>query len=359
MNDGMGGGLVAFDYAFGPADRGDRVFDPERSDPTAAGLRRFRDAFRARGIEVHTSDLVDPADPALDYVLYFDYSWRRARADRYLARVPRPKRALLMLEPPNVNPTLYYVPWLRRRFARVFTWADRLVARHGYTKIPVPMGADPLRHRAPDPARLAFDQRRFLVAINANRWSYMPQSTYALRRRAFRYFERACPEEFDLFGIGWNAPRIFYERWFGHPRFRSYRGAFPYSFEEKIPVLARYRFSLCFENNAREPGYLSEKLLDCLCARCVPIYYGAPGAGGQVPRACFIDFRDFRGFGDLHRFLRAIDAPRFAAYLAAADAFLAAPEIVRLTDRHLRETVIDTLYPARRPCFPDGSSGAV
>ena len=45
--------------------------------------------------------------------------------------------------------------------------------------------------------------------------------------------------------------------------------------EEKQEGLAPYRFSVVIEN-CREPGYFSEKLMDCLLCRTIPIYWGAP-----------------------------------------------------------------------------------
>lgn len=45
--------------------------------------------------------------------------------------------------------------------------------------------------------------------------------------------------------------------------------------ELKQDGLAPYRFSVVIEN-CREPGYFSEKLMDCLLCRTVPIYWGAP-----------------------------------------------------------------------------------
>lgn len=45
--------------------------------------------------------------------------------------------------------------------------------------------------------------------------------------------------------------------------------------DTKEEGLAPYRFSLVIENS-REPGYFTEKLIDALLCRTVPIYWGAP-----------------------------------------------------------------------------------
>jgi hypothetical protein len=53
----------------------------------------------------------------------------------------------------------------------------------------------------------------------------------------------------------------------------------------KIDLMRRYRYALVFENQ-RQPGYVSEKLLDAFVAGAVPIYWGAPDidhlSGGEA-----------------------------------------------------------------------------
>jgi len=47
------------------------------------------------------------------------------------------------------------------------------------------------------------------------------------------------------------------------------------TFDKKEEGLAPYRFSAVIENS-REPGYFSEKLIDCLLCNTIPVYWGAP-----------------------------------------------------------------------------------
>lgn len=48
--------------------------------------------------------------------------------------------------------------------------------------------------------------------------------------------------------------------------------------EDKTEGLAPYRYTVVIENS-REPSYITEKLIDALRCRSVPIYWGAPDAG--------------------------------------------------------------------------------
>lgn len=49
-------------------------------------------------------------------------------------------------------------------------------------------------------------------------------------------------------------------------------------FDAKSEGLARYRYSVVIEN-VREPNYFSEKLIDAILCRTVPIYWGCPNIG--------------------------------------------------------------------------------
>lgn len=59
-------------------------------------------------------------------------------------------------------------------------------------------------------------------------------------------------------------------------------------FERKSDGLAPYRYSVIIEN-VREPGYFTEKLIDCLLCDTVPIYWGAQDIAGIFdPRGMLI-----------------------------------------------------------------------
>lgn len=336
--------IIAINYYFGPNEFNNRVFAPETDTPVARNLKAFRAMMRARGAEVVTLDTVDFNDPRVKYVLYFEYNWRSIWTDPFLHKVPKGKRALVLLEPANINPSMYYMSLLRRRFDVVFTFDQTLLKRNpSYARINVPLGAEPKQYRANPFKHLSFSDKRFLVAVSMNRWSYMPQSTYNVRRRAYRYFERAFPDDFDLFGRGWNSPCVFYEKWFGYPRYASWRGEIADSWDAKVQAIGAYKFALCFENNASEPGYISEKLTDCLCARCVPVYYGSEGTGELVPRDAWIDVRDFRDNRELGAFLRDMDESRYNRYIEAIDRFMAGHGADYFSSEHLNGCIADRL----------------
>ena len=347
--------IIAVNYYFNSDELGNRIFSPDFPGGKAEGMRAFRAFMNARGAEVVTLDTVDFNDPAVKHVLYFDYNWRLLRSDPFLCKIPREKRALVLLEPANINPSLYLVPWLRDRFHTVFTWDLNLLRSHPtYTQINVPVGAEPRAYRQNRFSDFSFENKRFLVAVSRNRWSYMPQSTYPLRKKAYRFFERAFPHDFDLFGQGWNKPCIFYEKWFGHPVFASWRGEIAGSWDAKVRQIAQYKFALCFENNASEPGYISEKILDCFCARCVPVYLGSPGTESRIPQDAWIDFRQFSDFKSLSLFLQRMDVASYCRYVRSIDKFMNGSSLDFFSTDHLYETIAVRLGLARYGEAVDG-----
>jgi hypothetical protein len=94
----------------------------------------------------------------------------------------------------------------------------------------------------------------------------------------------------DLFGKGW-------------PEGMS---APPLPDGEKLETLRRYRFGIAIENTAM-PGYITEKLIDCMVAGVVPIYKGAPDITQFVPEECFLKLEEFK-WPDEKEAMAVIDA---------------------------------------------------
>lgn len=53
-----------------------------------------------------------------------------------------------------------------------------------------------------------------------------------------------------------------------------------------------YKFHLCFENKSID-GYTTEKLVDAMWARCIPIYWGNPLVGREFNKRSFLHRNDF------------------------------------------------------------------
>jgi len=148
-------------------------------------------------------------------------------------------------------------------------------------------------------------------------YPWMRSELYVDRLAAIEHF--AENPGFDLFGRGWDQTVTGASPALTQAISRSYRGELgPH---QKLETLANYRFSLCFENCAF-PGYVTEKIFDCLRAGTIPVYLGAPDISDRVPAETFVDMRRFSGFAELEEYLARVTDADATAMLAAAAAYL-------------------------------------
>ena len=81
----------------------------------------------------------------------------------------------------------------------------------------------------------------------------------------------------------------------------------PYGLANTTEFLRPYKFHLAFENKA-VPGYISEKLLLGMAARCIPVYYGCPRAAEEFNPKRFLNYHDFPSEEALIAHIKEIDA---------------------------------------------------
>jgi hypothetical protein len=301
---------------FSNEDLGNRIFN------TPFGV--LKDKFHKKNIDINTYDLVDLKD--VEQVLFFNYSGSLMDNCSDLG-VGKERRILFLYEPCVVYPRQYQKSVLSR-FDKVFTWRDDLIDGKKFFKFYSHQAQQRIDKIVP------FQEKKHLVLVNAHKFSYIAHELYSLRRKAIRYFENARVN-FDLYGYGWDEPRVFqretikkafkswrFKEYFrdakdGLNKFMSYRGVT----QNKIQTLANYKYCICFENEY-SPGYISEKIFDAFFAGTVPVYLGASNIEQYIPPQCFIDMRKFNDFSELIFFLRNIDEKQYARYIEAGEAFI-------------------------------------
>lgn len=146
---------------------------------------------------------------------------------------------------------------------------------------------------------------------------WMRSELYVDRLSAIKHFSRN--PGFDLYGRGWRGPVVGADRELTEAIAQAYRGEL--GSHEKLEMLGRYRFSLCFEN-CSFPGYITEKIFDCMLAGAIPVYLGAPDIEEHIPAGTFLDMRRFAGFTELDEYLNAMSADEAAVLVEAARTFL-------------------------------------
>jgi hypothetical protein len=198
------------------------------------------------------------------------------------------------------------VPWRDRRLLTLINSNRRADLR-----VPPRRGSDGVMQHAR--RRLRQLSKRWTVYHALGR---LPELYYK-RLEAIQYF--AANPEFDLYGFDWDKPIPGAETLFRRSVDLAYRGTLPRG--GKIAALGNYRFALCFENTAH-PGYVTEKLLDCLAAGCIPLYLGAPDIERYVPPGSYIDVRRFRSFDKLSKCLTTMEAETAETIVQAGRNFL-------------------------------------
>jgi|GEM_PF-1261031 len=217
-----------------------------------------------------------------------------------ISECPQQKSILITFEPPVVLPSNFSKHVLNS-FGRVLTWDDSLVDNKKFFKFNY-YDYRPLVEDIPP-----YSQKNFLTQISRNSRSSHPLELYSERLRAIRYFEKRPDIEFEFYGTKW-----------ADQGYRNYKGSPP----NKLAVLKNYKFSLCYENTKNVKGYITEKILDCFAAGCVPIYWGAPNITDYIPANCFISRVDFSSLDELVDFLQKIDEKTYNQYLQNIKNFL-------------------------------------
>lgn len=209
-------------------------------------------------------------------------------------------------------------------FKKVFTWDDDLVDNKKYIKINYTF-------TIPNPEKLNFDLKektKLCCIITANKFKKHPHELYSERIKTIRWFEKNHPNDFDLYGIGWDR-YYFNGKLLGINlqrlnRFKtitkllksdypSYKG----TVLAKREVYKKYKFAICYENAQGFSGYITEKIFDCFFGGCVPIYLGAENIDQHIPQNTFINKREFKTYDELYRYIKNMPDAEYKKYLDA------------------------------------------
>ena len=187
--------------------------------------------------------------------------------------------------------------------------------------------------KIPKICEVPFAEKKLLINISYNKISDHPTELYSERLKSIRYFEKAFPDQFDLYGFGWDKLNP------GELAFISYKGPV----DNKWDVLPRYKFALCYENNYNQLGYITEKIFDCLRADCVPIYWGAPNIHEYVDAGCFIDRRNFESNKDLEKYITQITEDDYKKFREAKKEYLLSDRFKQFTSDAFAQNFINIL----------------
>lgn len=308
-----------------------RLFDVDNArlnrDGTLLPFVRVRDALMADGTAVFTADrlMESPANAISHY-----WSFGIMRAPHELPGRQNVRwRGFILAEPPLVRPDLYAaLPELTRNFETVYV---HNTTGDGYSLDGVDCGRLrkffwPQPYNRIDPRAGRHESRTDrIVAISGN---HRPGKRMAEHYSTRIKFVSALAElgVMDLYGRGW-------DRWWGRhsmwwpywTNYRSLQKAYRGACADKIDVLSKHEFSLCFENMSMD-GYITEKIFDCFYAGTIPIYIGPDDATDYLPGDAYIDARMFESPGDIARYCRTLPQAQRQRMREAARSFVEGPD---------------------------------
>ncbi|PIE55045.1 MAG: hypothetical protein CSA35_02860 [Dethiosulfovibrio peptidovorans] len=260
-------------------------------------------------------------------------------------RDPSAKKFLMVFEsevvmPENWSPVTY------SKFDVILTW-DEDIQLHPREKfvhffwphsLPYSVQTQPFTSRKKD----------FVMVVSDKRKKH-PLELYTERLHTIDWFIKNSPENFDLYGWGWDYGAMV--RLKKHIRNipRYLRGEFPLpvdvspvyrgAINSKIQALSKYKFCFCYENARDIPGYITEKILDCFAAGVIPIYWGWGGVSKYIPEACFINRRDFQSMESLVQRLTHFTGEEYNAYMSHIMDFLESDSADRFRAEYFADVV--------------------
>lgn len=302
-------------------------------DDCLYGYYLLKKRFEEKNIDLNTQDI----NPSLksQFIIYNEMPKIRDI-------LPDKDNYLLMLESKIIHADNWNVKKYRY-FNKIFTWDDNLVDGKKYLKInnphKIPMGLD-------------YDlskKEKLCTMVASHRFKKHPLELYTKRIKAIRWFEQNHPQDFDLYGMGWDRHyfkgalsrlnRFEVLRKLLKPKYPSYKG----TIKSKKGVLQKYKFAICYENARDIPGYITDKIFDYFFAGCVPVYWGAPNVTEHIPSDTFIDKRNFKSYEQLYNYLKNMPDKEYVDYLHAIKNFVKSDKIYPFSAEYFAEKIINEI----------------
>jgi hypothetical protein len=319
----------------------------DHSDYYTMPMIRLRAMLEALGAELHTADVLFGGD--CDAMVVIDLPAREDELAGLKRRFAGVRRWILVrMESPIVNRALL-ARNVDRHFDRVITYASDAHGDGRTLRYCLPVLDHCADLTVPRDGEMPFAARKPLLMINSNRrhgWTdfrnlFMPRLNgwridwraqfgvvgrgdgYAARRRLARTAAEELKSGLDIYGYGWRGePITWWNRIVANRTFCGARGVWRAG---NVELMSRYRFVLAYENWIGSSGYISEKLFLPMVAGAVPVYLGARDVERHVPKACFVDRRDFACDRAMVSYLSGCGEAEWDGYRRAGAAFLRSP----------------------------------
>jgi len=279
---------VLINYDFAPSSQSSRE-EIAGTDKRNLWCAILRDNLKSHGIKLlFPNDIRGLHEFKVDLEIHVNAGIRRSSARHTIG---------LFMETPEIAPQNNVSSC--RNYDKVISFNPNLneAGNHVMAELPC-WDADDLSSQAFQKNRDYASNTFSMIAANKNfKKSVTYKDLYKERIKVIEYFEASQPQNFKLFGHGWNVRR----KLLALPRLqkisrklgisgnlKSYEGVCI----SKNQVIKNSTFNICYENCVY-PGYLSEKVFDAILGGAIPIYWGHHGIP-QTLKASVIDASHFK-----------------------------------------------------------------
>lgn len=285
----------------------DFIFEP---------MQKLKEYFEQKKISINTNDINKIEDSDVILLYRFDLKlilrlWLDSKLDKSIYIPMEPEVVEKIHSKKNIKK-------MSKIFSRILTWNDEIIDNKKIVKYHVPM---PYQRET---SKVDFKLKKLLVNISGFKNSKAKNELYSERIKTIQYYERNHLEDFDLFGMGWNKDK-----------FISYKG----SIANKIEILKKYKFSLCYENMKNIKGYITEKIFDCFYASTIPIYWGAGNINEYIPKECYIDRREFNSEDELYNYLKNMSENEYNERLNKIKEYLNSEEYKKFLPKEYAQNI--------------------
>jgi hypothetical protein len=342
---------VAF-YSVFPSQMGNRLF----SDPNVASgdnlllpFIRLRKVALQYGIDCQTADMAELNE--FDAFVFCEMPERRNRFLQYAKQRGRPTSLIIsenyFIRKENADRKRY------GDFDTVLTYDDNAVDGQRVLK---------LNYAFDLPCSIDFSverKKKLACMIFSNPKRDRKNLIYAQRRDTIHWFEKWHPDDFDLYGFGWDrgtAPFQSYpvlQRFLRHigilkilpwRKYTSWKGCVV----RKRDILGKYRFGFCYENTDKIPGYITEKIFDVMLSGTVPVYIGAENTGSHIPQNCYINRVSFQDHETLYTYIANMPEAEYMTYLQNIQNFLSTSQSSEFSITMFVQTLLSALQRKRK-----------
>ncbi len=268
-------------------------------------IRLLQEKLAVHGYDLQNQKINPPEKSDLVLVAYPHYKVPREIKDKsFLWLLESP---IGIKTPPDAD--------TESRYKKIFTYDENLAKRPNYVHVPIYYNISTFEFKLSDLA----DKTVLVAQVAGYNRHNNPKNIYKERDSVVRYFLENHPEDILFAGRGnWKkgvrngldpkTQQVFDQKYKGKVK-------------DKIAFLGQAKFGLAYEN-AKAPGYVSEKIFDVMAAKTVPVYLGAPDIEKYVPKACFINRDDFKSDEELYTFLKNMTDQTYLTYITCINQFM-------------------------------------